>query len=307
MTDNTATAPALNIRSVNYPYISLQASIELAQKLWDSVQKAAVDTGTVGKAWGFSDKSSGLRSSIAALRQFGLLDSTGWGDTRKHKLSVRALDVVTEQDGSPKRRRAIQEAALAPKIYSEIFTRFPDGLPTSDHAIGAFLLREKDFNKNAVPEFVGNLRANLRLAQIDSPANIQPAKAEQPPKKDVAVGDLVQWESNGKLQMVTPMRVRAMTEDAQWVFVEGSETGIPMAEVLLQAKGEQQATPAAMPTPPTLPLETGAKLAPGEKEWRGDLSRDTTYRLIIKGEMGPKEIGKLIRILTAQQEVLADD
>jgi len=311
MAEENSAGLSLNIRSVNYPYIPLQEAVMLAHKLWDDVQKAGVDIGTVGKAWNFSEKSSGLRSSIAALRQYGLLDSTGWGETRKLKLSHRGLDIVTEQEGSPKWLRAVAEAALAPKIYSEIFANFPDGLPPTDHAIGSYLLREKDFNKNAVPTFITNLRANLRFAQLNNPVIMPPAKAEPEPKKVAEVGDLVQWESSGVLKLPQPMRVRAVQEHegAQWVFVEGSETGIPMAEVLLQEKGE--AKPQIQAAPPTLPLETAAlkqALGPNEKEWlRGQLSRDTNYRLMVSGEIGPKEIGKLMKILKAQQEVLSDD
>ncbi len=46
----------------------------------------------------------------------------------------------------------------------------------------------------------------------------------------------------------------------------------------------------------------------GEREWlRGPLSRETSYRLLIQGEMGPREIGKLIRLLQAQQAVLSEE
>jgi hypothetical protein len=45
-----------------------------------------------------------------------------------------------------------------------------------------------------------------------------------------------------------------------------------------------------------------------EREWiRGPLSRDTRYRLIVSGDMGPREIGKLIKLLEAQKAVLDDD
>lgn len=314
MAEETTSTSALSIRSVNYPYIALQDSVELAHKLWNDVQKAAIDTGTVGKAWNFSEKSSGLRSSIAALRQYGLLDATGWGDTRKFKLSSRGLDIVTEQEGSQKWLKAIQEAALAPKVYSEIFANFPDGLPPTDHAISSYLLREKDFNKNAVPTFIANLRANLRYAQLNNPANMAKDKAElaTAPKKEVVVGDLVQWESSGELKLPQALRVRAIQEHegTQWVFVEGSETGIPMAEVIVQEKAEAKP---AVQVPPVLPWENLAakhSFAPGEKEWlRGQLSREpeTNYRLMISGPIGPKEIGKLIKILKAQQDVLSDD
>lgn len=45
-----------------------------------------------------------------------------------------------------------------------------------------------------------------------------------------------------------------------------------------------------------------------EREWlRGPLSRDSSYRLIVAGDMGPREIGKLIKLLEAQKAVLDDE
>jgi len=50
------------------------------------------------------------------------------------------------------------------------------------------------------------------------------------------------------------------------------------------------------------------RLSIGEREWlRGPLSRETSYRLIVTGDLGPKEIGKLIKLLKAQQSVLSDE
>lgn len=40
---------------------------------------------------------------------------------------------------------------------------------------------------------------------------------------------------------------------------------------------------------------------------RNPLSRDTSFRLLVTGKMGGKEIGKLIKLLEAQKAVLDDD
>jgi ribosomal protein S28E/S33 len=40
---------------------------------------------------------------------------------------------------------------------------------------------------------------------------------------------------------------------------------------------------------------------------RNKLSRETNVRIIAEGVMGPKEIGKLIKLLEAQKAVLEDD
>ena len=46
----------------------------------------------------------------------------------------------------------------------------------------------------------------------------------------------------------------------------------------------------------------------GEAEWmRNKVGSETTVRLLVSGDMGPREIGRLIRLLEAQKSVLTDD
>lgn len=59
--------------------------------------------------------------------------------------------------------------------------------------------------------------------------------------------------------------------------------------------------------PPLRPTSTPPMEA-GESEWmRNLLGRDTKVRLLVSGEMGPKEIGRLIKLLQAQKAVLDED
>lgn len=45
----------------------------------------------------------------------------------------------------------------------------------------------------------------------------------------------------------------------------------------------------------------------GEREFlRGPLTRDSAYRLMVSGEIGAKELGKIIRLLTLQQQLLLE-
>lgn len=61
------------------------------------------------------------------------------------------------------------------------------------------------------------------------------------------------------------------------------------------------------PQPPVAPAE-GQPQAYREREWlRGALGKDVSYRILVSGELGAAEIGKLIKLLTAQQEVLSDE
>lgn len=75
-----------------------------------------------------------------------------------------------------------------------------------------------------------------------------------------------------------------------------NEAGNTMQDTIVQER-----TP---PPPPPLMVEPTA----GESEWMRNLvGRETKVRLLVTGDMGPKEIGRLIKLLEAQKAVLDDD
>lgn len=48
-----------------------------------------------------------------------------------------------------------------------------------------------------------------------------------------AVGDYVQWESQGVLMFDPARQVEWVSDDGQWVMVEGSNTGLPISQLIL--------------------------------------------------------------------------
>ena len=114
--------------------------------------------------------------------------------------------------------------------------------------------------------------------------------------------------------MPTPLRVRAVSDDSEWIFVEGSETGSPMDETIVETPA---APPASMPrAAPTLPLKTSKSddqdhsLERGEVElMRSRVDQNSYIRIIGKGDLilSPKAIGKLIKLLEVQKSVLEED
>lgn len=223
-------------RSVNYPYITLEHSIKQAQKIWDAVGKGNISVVSAGKTWGYDEKSSATRSTVSALKQFGLLQDIGGGDSREVRLTDRALDILHPHDPA-NRDSAIQAAAMGPKIYGDIFAKFPMGIPTQDHIISAYLLRDKEFNRKVVDGFINNFRANLTFAKIPSSGKMpqqkdSEAKDEDSPK--IRIGDFIQWDAGGVLQLPQPSQVTRISPDGKFLYVEGSDAGIPIAEAKAQ-------------------------------------------------------------------------
>lgn len=102
--------------------------------------------------------------------------------------------------------------------------------------------------------------------------------------------------------------LRAYRETQGLVSEEGAVYS-PETETISEAEAAPMmqsgtAAPVARPlvAPPTAPG------LPSERELlRGPLSRDASYRLMVSGNVGPKELGKIIKLLTLQAELYSDD
>ncbi|MGK2871798.1 MAG: hypothetical protein ACSLFL_06045 [Alphaproteobacteria bacterium] len=298
-------SPIKDGRGPAYPFISLQKAIERVEQLRDAnMLRVATSPLGIYRVWGFGGDNGNARQTMAALNHFGLIEYVGRGDQRQAKLSDLALRIVLDAvPGSKERMTAIREAALLPEVHGKLWDQYKDALPP-DVVIETYLTKDCGFNIQGAKNLVGEYRDTFRYAELSQPDTKPPFQAE--------IGDIVQVEINGVLTLDKPSRLREIEEHEgrKWAFIDGSETGVPMEQIVVQAKGE---TPLAPPlTPPRLPLDhnqnDGTGVQKGEREWlRGPLSKNVGYRLVVSGDLGPREIGKLIKLLKAQQAVLEDD
>ncbi len=291
-------------RSPSYPGLTLTECVARAKKLYEKEGKHAAPVSAVVSHWDYSEKSSGGKLSIAALKAFGLIDDKGVGNDRVVNLTEAGLSIVRdEREISPERSKLLEAAATTPKIIRDLVAEYPDGKASGENLRHYLVSRE--YNPNAVSDIIKVYKDALSYINPDK-ASVQDEGPEG--ENNAEIGDLVQWESGGVLQLEQPKRVRAVEEHEgqTWVFIDGSQTGIPMSEVIVEGKGGQSDNQPPRVNPPTLPIP-GVATSDSEREWlRGPLSRDISYRLLVSGDMGPKEIGKLIRLLEAQKLVLSD-
>jgi hypothetical protein len=139
----------------------------------------------------------------------------------------------------------------------------------------------------------------LRIEPEFKSANIEPKSAN--------TDDLVQRTSGGVDQFETLRRVQSVhrRDGKEWAFVEGTNTGVPLSELtVVTPKSDAASRPS--PTAPSDPITLPSMYK--EREYlRGMLSRDTSYRLLVSGDIGPKELGKMIKLLQAQKAILEDE
>jgi hypothetical protein len=246
-------------RGISYPFINLEEAIARARKFHDEDRKAAVPVAVAMQHFGYGENSGNGRQTVSALLQFGLLSDEGIKDKRTVQLTNRALQILLDEPNSLARLSAIKEAARAPKLYSELLGKWPEGLP-SDSALSFFLQKEKDFNPKTLQSFINNFRTSIAFAKlfdsIKMPRNNLLETPEKPtiPQRGAGIGDLVQWESNGVAQFEEPRQVTGISDDGIYVFVDGSATGVPSKEVTIMP----QATPTSpsatpMVNPPKAP------------------------------------------------------
>ena len=250
-------------RSPPYPYVGLGKAMSKAEQLYNAVRHHAAAMATAAKAWETGPKSSATLQSAAALIQYGLLEDEGSGDARKVKLSPLALKIIMDKrPDSADRAAAVKKAALSPKIFSELFGEYGTAQGIDDALLVHTLTAERvqkgkaPYSEDSAAEVLRVYQDTLAYAGLadsdkqadegEAPASlpIVPPAAREPAK----VGDFVQWVSAGVVQFAEPKRVRAVSDDSEWAFVEGSKTGIAMAEL------ETVTPPKPNRAPPTLAL-----------------------------------------------------
>ena len=262
-------------RSPAFPFISLQRALDRAEAVRVAEggrPRHFAPLSAVARSWGMGIKTGPMIQSIAALGHFGLFEFQGGGEHRAARLTDLALRILLDkQPISPERDQLIQQVALTPRVHAELWQRWQAALP-SDATLETYLVRDRGFSESGARDLMAEYKATIGFAKLGQPANMlveQPgATDENNGKPEIEVGDLVQVEINGTFALEQPVRVRAVQEHEGylWVFVDGSETGIPMDQVVLEQKGVSDPKPAV--TPPRLPIETkpGVIPQPGRRQ-----------------------------------------
>jgi hypothetical protein len=212
------------MRSPNYPAYGLSEAIQMATTIWNKEERTVVSPEIAVKALGYQSLSGIARTKLSTLRKFGLLDETKNGGVA---LSDLAMKLIHHPPGSAEYSAAIREAALKPELYKELYGSHAKA---SDDAIRSFLKVEKAFSESGAGQFVEAFRTTLKLANLSGEA-YNPSSNGKTPEQTPTVGDYVQWESQGTLQFTEPKRIREISEDGLWAFVDGSNTGVPVKQV----------------------------------------------------------------------------
>lgn len=252
----TSAAAPKPIRSPSYPSYGLAEAIGQVRKIEAQYRLSPVDRVEGAKLIGYSSLSGPAAQALSALANYGLVERAGKGEMRVTALAQAILHPNTEDE----KRKALRRAAFEPGLFREFQERWPNITPPEDGIVT--YLNRQGFNqtatKPAARAYLQTLAFLEEAGATESHGAMPPADAESSPPDAAGnpeppagyggahVGDLVQWESGGALRFEKPLRVRWVSDDGKWVAVDGSDTGIPMNEVLVQ----QDTGTTAPPIPP---------------------------------------------------------
>jgi len=224
-------------RSPAYPAITLAQAIKRAEEFYKHEVRNPASFTAAARHWDYSPTSSGALLTIAALKSFGLFIELEAASGRTVQLSPLGLKIVADKrPESPERDAAIKEAALTPKIHAKIWRNYNGSLP-SDAELEYRLENDWKFNVNSIKPFIKELRDTITFAKLSESDKVSAGEGDTLGEDDpnpIKVGDFIQWEPQGILQFREPKKVTRFSEDGNFLFVEGSNTGIPVSEATVE-------------------------------------------------------------------------
>jgi hypothetical protein len=151
-------------RSPRYPGIDLERAVARARVLWEAEAHYPANVQIIMQHWGYKPKSGGGAVTIAALKSFGLIETSGTGDTRTAKLTRLAEDILHAEDPMVQ-LEAAKAAALLPTIHKELWDRYGPQLP-SEQSLDSYLRHERGFTPVGARELIGEYKRTISFAGL---------------------------------------------------------------------------------------------------------------------------------------------
>lgn len=232
---------------MNYPGFSLNDAIGFTRRLWQAEHRNRVPRKLVAERLGYKGLSGIALRKIGAMKAYGLLD--GSGDAQQ--ISSLAVKILEAPEGSKDRQEARDLAATKPPLFKDIREHF-ESRPSMENL--RYYLINKGFSPSAA---IKAAEAYLATMGVDDGGTSGYNEDEDEGDDGLPnIGDFVQWESQGVLQFKEPKRLREISEDGAWGFVEGSNTAAPMDELSV----------AEAPKGATLPPQPRTRVNEGHKQ-----------------------------------------
>lgn len=168
------------IRSPNFPSISLPDAIQRVSQIYRDQRQYPSNRDTIAKSMGYRGLNGASSQTISALNKFGLLEGTG----DSLRVSDLGQELALHRLGDPEFGEAVKIAAMEPTFYQELQSLYPSGLPRSDHALRATLIK-RGFLETAIDGAIEAYRQTMALvAEVD--ASSASSRSDQVGQESVA-------------------------------------------------------------------------------------------------------------------------
>jgi hypothetical protein len=220
------------IRSPNYPAISLADAINRVGQVHAKERQHPAAKEVVLKGMGYSGVHGTSLGALSAALKYGLLEQGGKGED--YRVTDRAMAILHPHTPEEK-ARAIDEAARAPALFSELLEHFKGELPSDDN-LRAYLVR-RGFSQTSLPSVIQAFRDTIELVSSDT--NGYTPLTEEPPKTMTHQGSTtIASRSNVTVRPISVMfngdrlEVSAVLDDAESVdrlikALEANKTLLP--------------------------------------------------------------------------------
>ncbi|HEY0323271.1 MAG TPA: hypothetical protein VGC66_20105 [Pyrinomonadaceae bacterium] len=146
-------------RSPRHPQVGLGEAIERIRLIYKKEHNHVADKEVVANDMNYAGINGASLGMIATLKQYGLLETVDDG----LKVTEDAITILELPEDDSEKIEAMWKAALAPKLFSELYETYGDKLPSDDNL--RLSLMRRGFSKKAAEVAVRAYRETIRLVQ----------------------------------------------------------------------------------------------------------------------------------------------
>lgn len=176
-------------RSPNYPSINLETAVSKTNTLFQAFRRHPMPQAQVLQKLDYTADSSVGQQVIAALKAYGLVDTTGTGKNRTVAITEPGEQIVRSH---PDRPMLLGAAALAPRIHMELWGKYYSAdKETPIEVVQNYLLWDRPegkFNEQVVDQFLAQFTETISFANLNTSGIISPEEldeTEKTPSNDV--------------------------------------------------------------------------------------------------------------------------
>ncbi|MHB1022301.1 MAG: hypothetical protein ACYC46_08415 [Acidobacteriaceae bacterium] len=147
-------------RSPNHPFFDLAEAVTKVKIVYENEKRSSTSPEVIVKHLGYGALNGPGGRTLSGLRQYGLLEET----SGRYKISDDAFALLHYSQESDQWRAAVRRAALAPTLYHDLYSMFPD-LSASDETLRVTLL-DKGFNPDVIERALRHFRSTMEFAGL---------------------------------------------------------------------------------------------------------------------------------------------